>query len=121
MSSRKKPSDRELTGAVFHTLKDEGLLLPKSPEEVEALEQEFGKYPKTKLNPEDALRIAKTVESHSESVIAPEVAQFSQFIEREFGVAARKGAPIPPEVWAKMRADRKKAEEERRSGHGSSE
>jgi hypothetical protein len=113
MAKKKNITDQEVAHAVYHTLKDEGLLPPRVPDDITTLEEEFGVYPKAKVNASDALRIAKGETRLPGISVAVPFAELKGKITEELGLAARKGSAIPPDMWAKMKADRKKARDER--------
>ena len=112
MPKKRNLTDHDVARAVYHTLKDEGLIPPRSADEIAALEDEFGIYPKSTMNAAGVLKQAKgearlpTIEP---ATLFPEL---RSKIGDELGLAARKGSDIPPEVWAKMKADRAKAQHE---------
>jgi hypothetical protein len=111
MPKKRNLTDRDVARAAFHTLKDEGLLLPQSADDVTALEEEFGTYPKGKMNAADALKVARG-DAPPPKIIPP--APFNELkgkIKEELGLAARKGSDIPADMWARMKADRKKAQD----------
>ncbi|MCB1104680.1 MAG: hypothetical protein KDK74_08120 [Cephaloticoccus sp.] len=107
--ANKPPTTHQAALAAYHTLKDEGLLPPCTAEEIAALEEEIGLYPKPPLTAEAALKYAKGL------VPLPEISPPATFtelhytIEQEFGIAARGSSDIPEAVWAKMKQDRKEA------------
>lgn len=112
MAKKRNLTDHQVAYAAYHTLKDEGLLPPLSSEEIAALEDEFGTYPKAKMTAADALKIAKGTTPVPKVVTASPFAELKGQIKAELGLAARKGGEIPAEVWAKMEAHRKKAQDE---------
>lgn len=59
MAKNRLPTEHEAAVAAYQTFKDEGLLPPQSAQEVANLEEEFGGYPKSKLNAAAALKSAK--------------------------------------------------------------
>ena len=112
MPRKRKLTDPEVARTAYHTLKDEGVLPPTTEEEVAALEDEFGVYPKSKMSAREALNIAKGLSPKPEIAPPAAFAELRGKIKEELGLAARKGEEIPPEVWEKMKADRRKARNE---------
>lgn len=112
MANKRIPTEHEAAVAAYQTLKDEGLLPPQSADEVANLEEEFGRYPKSKLSAAAALKFAKEHATLPAIKAPAPFAELSGTINYELGVAARKGSDIPAEVWTKMKADRRKAQEE---------
>lgn len=58
MKKPQKITDREVRSKTYQALKDKGLLLPSRPEDIEKLEQEFGKFPTGTMDVDSALSIA---------------------------------------------------------------
>lgn len=112
MPRRRKLTDEEVARTAYHTLKDEGILPPGTEEEVAALEEEFGVYPKSKMSARDALNIAAGIVPKPAIRPAAPFVELQGKIKEELGLAARKGEDIPAAVWEKMKADRKKARNE---------
>lgn len=101
-------SSRNVERALYHTLKDEGLLPPESKEDIADLEEELGEFPPPSGDAGVPLRLAR--KGVSEAV--PQGATSGRRVERLLAEAARRGRKISPEVRAKMERDRKEAERE---------
>ncbi len=110
-----KPTDAEVKNAVHQTLKDEGLLLPQTPEDMAAIEEGIERFPKTTMDHMAALKLAAKMRQPPAAESSDEAA-FGNTIE--LGLAARNGASIPAEVWEKMKADKLKAKEGKAKNHG---
>lgn len=109
-------SRHTIAQAAQHTLRDEGVLPPISADDVEALEEEFGVYPFGSMSVSKSLKIANgELQPPKIAPILP-FAELDEKIQEGLGIAARGGSAIPPEMWAKMLSDRKKAEDERNRG-----
>jgi hypothetical protein len=109
---RKKPlTEKEIVEAAYHTIKSEGLLPPETLHAIELLEEEFGVFPKGGIAFYQFTAFVKAQESPDQSKHGPsEEAAFKCSIQKELGIAARKGAEIPPNIWKLMTADREAAE-----------
>ena len=116
--AKKRPTAHETAIAAYQTLKDEGLLPPRTPEEIAALEEEFGRYPKSKMSAEVALKYAKGLIPLPAVTPPAAFPELKGTIEQEFGIAARGGSEIPPAVWEKMKQDREKARHDRHKQRG---
>jgi hypothetical protein len=106
MGHKKKPTQHDAIVAAYHTLRDEGLLPPISADDIAALEEEFGVYPPTKLDP------AKAIQPIASLTEVPAVPCDSA-IDESMGMAARGGEEIPPEIKERMKQDRSRARHER--------
>jgi hypothetical protein len=112
MAKKRPPTEHEAATAAYHTLKDEGLLPPRSTDDVAQLEEEFGCYPKSAMNAADALKLAKGQSPLPKAQLPTPFADLNAVINQDLGIAARKGSEIPADVWAKMKADRVKSRDE---------
>ena len=115
MKPRRKHSEHEVTFLAHQTLKDEGLLLPRTDDEVAQLEEILSSYPSVEMHADDALKIARQQAiSEPATPFSPPVAEeTSNAIAEDLALAARHGTKIPPEVWAKMKSDRAKSAHDR--------
>ena len=116
MKPRRKLSDSEVRFLAHQTLKDEGLLLPKSDDEIAQLEETLSGYPAVEMRADDALIIARQQTPPQPATAAFPVVPVddaTRAIAEDLALAARHGTKIPPEVWEKMKSDRMKAAHER--------
>ena len=113
MTKKSMLTPHAVAWAAQRTLRDEALLPPRSADEIEALEEEFGVYPAPTMSASMALKMA--VGKHDLPQVAPKAifGPLGGQIQEELGMAARKGKEIPPAMWDKMKSDRKQAENER--------
>jgi hypothetical protein len=109
---RKRPlTEKEIVEAAYHTTKSEGLLPPESLDDVKLLEEEFGVFPKGGVAFSQFTAFVTAQQSPDHPKPAPsEEAALKCSIHKELGIAARKGAAIPPEIWNLMMADREAVE-----------
>lgn len=120
MKPRRKLSEPEVKFLAHQTLKDEGLLLPRTDEEVAQLEEILNSYPSVGMHADDALKIARqqAIPEPATPFSPPAAEGTSNAIAEDLALAARHGTKIPPEIWEKMKSDRAKAAHDRSKRNG---
>lgn len=100
--------------AVFQVLLAKGQIIPESEEEVRAAEERLTEegvpLPPELEDPKQALERVKRHREERERKVVPLFPKKTESVEFDFACVARKGTEIPPELWERMRRDRKQAE-----------
>ena len=114
MTKRSMITPHAVACAAKKTLADEGLIPAACPDAIADLEEEIGLYPMPSMSAAVALKMAKGEGPLPQTTPPIAFAGLGCQIKEEMGMAARKGKEeIPPAIWARMKVDRKNAEDER--------
>lgn len=113
---KKHSEDEKIALELYQTLKDEGMLPPSDVEDIEVLEEEFGKYPAPTFDIDNMVQSVLKGGSVTRGSDETVEDYYDEAVYDSLAMAARNGGELSPEVRAKMDADRQAAEKQRDNG-----